>query len=133
MRGERSVRGAETAKVAVGETFTMLRRYVVQETFGPFKHILRQVLLGIAGALLLGVGTIVLLLALLRVLQTETGTTFAGNWSFAPYLLCALVALGAAGGTTVLALKSGRSGRAKSNSATAGLATAGGRDEGEQA
>ncbi|MCU1495325.1 MAG: putative Holin-X, holin superfamily [Acidimicrobiaceae bacterium] len=118
MRGERGAQRAEPARVAASETLSMLRRYVVQETVGPFKHILRSVLLGVSGALLLGVGTIVLLLAVLRVLQTETGTTFAGTWSFAPFLLTATAALVVAGGATFAGLKGARRG---------------GRDQGEKA
>ncbi len=40
-----------------------------------------------AGALALGLGVILLMLAGLRALQTETSTTFTGNWSWAPYLI----------------------------------------------
>ena len=32
---------------------------------------------------------------MLRALQTETGQTFAGNWSFAPYFLTAAAAVAA--------------------------------------
>ena len=42
-----------------------------------------------------------LLLALLRVLQTETGTVFAGNWSWVPYPITAaggFAAMGLFGG-----------------------------------
>lgn len=108
MRGESSGRGAGATKAAATETFALLRRYVVQETFGPFRHLLRSVLYGVAGALALGTGTVILLLALLRVLQGETGTTFAGTWTFAPYLLTAVVALGLAGTAALVALRGNR-------------------------
>jgi hypothetical protein len=45
----------------------------------------------VAGSLLLGVGVVLLLLAGLRALQTETGTTFTGNWSWVPYLIVLVV------------------------------------------
>jgi hypothetical protein len=48
----------------------------------------------VPGALLLGMGVSLLLLGGLRALQTETGTTFTGNWSWAPYLI--VVVAGAA-------------------------------------
>jgi hypothetical protein len=32
------------------------------------------------------------MLSLLRALQTETGTTFTGNWSWAPYIIVLVVA-----------------------------------------
>ena len=40
-----------------------------------------------------GLGVVLLLLALLRLLQTETGTTFAGNLSWIPYLIVTVVAV----------------------------------------
>ena len=47
-------------------------------------------------ALLIGIGVILLAVGVLRVLQTETGDTFDGAWSWAPYVLtllaCAVVA-----------------------------------------
>jgi hypothetical protein len=106
--GHGSARGATRA--AAGDTVSLLRRYVVQETVGPLKHVGRTLAYGIAGALLLGVGAVVLLLAVLRVLEGETGTTFAGSWSFAPYLLVGVVALGAAGLATVVGLKGAKRG-----------------------
>jgi len=97
MRGVSGVSGSGEAKAAAGETFALVKRYVVQETVGPFKHIARRLAFGLAGSLVLGVGVVVLLLGLLRVLEGETGSAFRGNWSFAPYLLSALVALVATG------------------------------------
>ncbi|HVC25466.1 MAG TPA: hypothetical protein VND23_06905 [Acidimicrobiales bacterium] len=110
MRGLRERRGTEPARAAIGETVTMLRRYVVQETLGPLRHVARTVAFGVAGSLLLGTGGVVLLLAVLRVLETETGGTFAGSWSFAPYLLSALVAAVFAGVAAWLGLRGARSG-----------------------
>jgi hypothetical protein len=107
-RGDASAHGGSSPRAAAGETFTLLRRYLIQETFGPLKGILRSLAFGLAGALLLGVGAIVLLLAVLRVLQTETGSAFAGTWSFAPFLITALTALVAAGGASFVGLRSAR-------------------------
>jgi len=67
--------------------------YAKQETLGPLKGLGRFVLFGVVGAIALSAGAILLLLALLRVLETETGTTFTGDWSWAPYLLTAIVAI----------------------------------------
>ena len=47
----------------------------------------RYIGFGILGSLLLGFGVLFLGLSMLRALQTETGDTFAGDWSWAPYLL----------------------------------------------
>ena len=58
---------------------------MIQETVTPLKTVGRTLLFGSIAAVLLGIGTVLLLLAVLRVLQTETGTAFAGTWSWVPY------------------------------------------------
>ena len=62
-----------------------LVRYVKQETLGPLKAIGRTLAFGAGGAIMLGAGGILLLVGLLRALQSETGPLFAGEWSWAPY------------------------------------------------
>ena len=69
------------------ELWDLVRAYVKQETVEPIKGIGRKVAFGIAGSLLLSIGLVLLALGGLRALQTETGTTFDGNWSWAPYLI----------------------------------------------
>lgn len=97
----------------LGETIDLLKRYVLQETVGPLKGVGRAIGYGVGGALLLGVGLVILGVALLRVLQGETGRTFAGHWSWAPYLIV-VVALVLAGAVTFARLtRSGRSRRGK--------------------
>jgi hypothetical protein len=54
---------------------------------------LRFLAFGAAGAVALSIGSTLLLLALLRALETETGTTFTGDWSWAPYLLTGVAAI----------------------------------------
>jgi hypothetical protein len=88
------------------ELFALLRRYVIQETVAPLRQVGRTLLFGSIAALFLGVGTVLLLLALLRVLQTETGRTFAGTWSWVPYPITAILGLVAMGGFGGLLLKS---------------------------
>ena len=84
-----------TSTNEIGETIDLLKAYVRQETIGPLKGAGRWLGLGIAGAVALGLGLLFLMLALLRLLQTEAGETFDGNWSWAPYAItlvaCALV------------------------------------------
>jgi predicted cobalt transporter CbtA len=83
-----------------GELYDLVRAYAKQETIEPIKGLGRFAAFGVVGSLLLGIGVILLAVALLRALQTETGDTFDGRWSWAPYgltlLACAVVA-GAAG------------------------------------
>jgi hypothetical protein len=61
--------------------------YVKQETVVPLKQLGRYAGFGIGGALVLGLGVALLGVGGLRALQTETGDTFAGDWSWAPYLI----------------------------------------------
>lgn len=77
--------GNELAALIIG--------YVKQETLGPLRGLARFVLFGVAGSIALSGGTTLLLLAMLRALQDETGTAFSGDRSWLPYLITAVVAL----------------------------------------
>lgn len=77
--------GNELAALIIG--------YVKQETLGPLRGLARFVLFGVAGSIALSGGTTLLLLAMLRALQGETGTAFSGDRSWLPYLITAVVAL----------------------------------------
>lgn len=79
------------------ELWDLVRAYAKQETIEPAKGLGRFVAFGLAGSVLLGIGTVLLVLAVLRVLQDQTGTTFDGNWSWAPYLLTLAVCLAVVG------------------------------------
>jgi hypothetical protein len=71
--------------------------YVKQQTLVPLKQLGRYAGFGVGGALLLGLGVVLLGVGGLRALQTETGDTFTGDWSWAPYLIVfAALMLGAA-------------------------------------
>ena len=91
------VRRPENASLATlaTELWDLVRAYAKQETIEPIKGLGRFVAFGVAGSLLRGIGSVLLALALLRALQTETWSLFAGTWSFVPYLLtlvaCAIV------------------------------------------
>ena len=69
------------------ELWELVVAYFKQETLDPLKQLGRFVAFGMVGAFLLGCGVILLSVSALRALQTETGDTFAGNWSWAPYLI----------------------------------------------
>ncbi len=72
--------------------------YARQETIDPLKGLARFVALGLAGSVVLSIGLVLVVLATLRALQTETGSTFKGSWSWAPYLLTLIIAAGAGAG-----------------------------------
>ena len=76
-----------------GDALQLVLDYVKQETLGPLKGLGRFLVFGIAGSIALCAGLTTLLIALLRGLQETTGTTFAGNWNWVPYLIVAFMAL----------------------------------------
>lgn len=76
-----------------GDAVQIVIDYVKQETLVPLKGLGRYVGLGVLGSLSLCVGAILLLVSLLRLLQTETATTFTGNLSWLPYLIVSLLAV----------------------------------------
>jgi hypothetical protein len=69
------------------DLFQLVIGYAKQETLDPVKNLGRYIGLGMAGALLGSLGAVLLLLGALRLLQTETGDTFDGNWNFVPYVV----------------------------------------------
>ena len=71
----------------IAEVRTLVTDYAKQETLQPLKQLGKWVGFGLAGAVVISLGLFLLLLGGLRALQTETGGTFDGNWSFAPYLI----------------------------------------------
>ena len=74
------------------ELWELSAAYAKQETIDPLTGLAQFLRNGLAGALVLGVGTLLLLLALLRFLQTETGSTFTGNLTWVPYVIVVLAA-----------------------------------------
>jgi len=65
----------------------LLVTYFKQETLLPLQQLGRYLAFGIAGSVLMGTGVMLMALGLLRLLQTETGSTFGGNWSWVPYVI----------------------------------------------
>ena len=75
------------------ELWELSLAYAKQETVDPLKGLGRFLGYGLGGAVLLGIGSVLLLLSGLRALQTQTGSTFTGNLSFVPYLIMVAAAL----------------------------------------
>lgn len=82
-----------SGKSGVNNVVDLVKAYAKQETLGPIKGAGRWLGAGVAGALCIGIGLVLLSLALLRLLQEETGDVFDGNWSFVPYVITLLVLL----------------------------------------
>src|SRR5690349_5622118 len=85
---------SKSVPAVASELWQLIVAYFKQEALEPVKELGRFIAFGFAGSLLLSLGLVMLTLAGLRALQTETSTTFTGNWSWAPYLIT-LVGCGA--------------------------------------
>lgn len=82
------------SKGQVRESFDLVVRYMKQETLAPLKSILKYVGFGVGGAVLVGLGTVLVLLGILRLLQTETGSSFTGDLTWLPYLITLVAGVG---------------------------------------
>jgi hypothetical protein len=89
------------------EALQLVIDYVKQETLDPLRGLGRFVLFGVAGSVALAIGLVILAVAFLRFLQTETGDAFAGNLSWVPYLICT-VAVVAVAAVAVMAISRGQ-------------------------
>lgn len=81
----------------VTDLVALVKDYARQETIDPLRHLGRFLGWGTAGAVMLGIGSLLMVVAGLRALQTETGSTFTGNLSWAPYGIALVVAAAIAG------------------------------------
>ncbi len=82
---------------AGGDFFHLVIDYAKQETLGPLKSLGRFLVFGLIGSIAITAGAVLLLLAGLRALQTETGSSFTGHLSWLPYLIVAAVAIAVMG------------------------------------
>lgn len=76
----------------MGEVVEYVTAYAKQETLGPLRGAGRWLAFGSAAALLLGVGLLLLLLGLLRLLQTEWTRSATGSLSWLSYVIVLAVA-----------------------------------------
>jgi ascorbate-specific PTS system EIIC-type component UlaA len=83
--------------------------YVKQETLEPLKGLGRFIVFGVAGSVAFAAGFVIIAVGVLRLLQGETGTTFQGNLSWVPYVICAAGSIGVA----AVAVASIRKGQAR--------------------
>jgi hypothetical protein len=69
----------------------LVKTYAMQETLGPMKGAGRWLAMGTAGAAVLGIGLFLVLLGLLRLIQTEWDRLASGSLSWIPYLIVLIV------------------------------------------
>lgn len=82
------------------ELWTLTVDYAKQEIRDPIRGLGSYLLWGSVSMLLVGLGMVLLAIGGLRALQTETGSTFTGSLTWAPYgivLAGALIVLGIVG------------------------------------
>lgn len=84
----------------VGELKDLVVGYARQETLDPLKSLGRYLGFGVGGGILVGLGSVLLLLALLRGLQSWDALDGSGAVSLVPYgatFVAAMVVVGLAG------------------------------------
>ena len=74
------------------ELWELTVAYAKQETVDPLKGLGRYLGYGVSGSLVFAFGSVLLLLSLLRALQTETGDAFDGNFTWVPYVIVVVTA-----------------------------------------
>ena len=77
--------GTDGIKDSGNDALRLTIDYVKQESLGPLKATGRFVAAGLAATVLWSVGLVLLLVGILRLLQTETGSALTGDWSWVPY------------------------------------------------
>jgi hypothetical protein len=89
--------GSHGLRHAGDDAFQLTVDYLKQETVQPLKGLGRFLYMGIAGSFFLAFGLLLILLGVLRLLQTETGTALTGHWSWVPYAAVFLLGLAVIG------------------------------------
>ena len=89
----RSDNGNHGLRNAGDDAFQLTVDYLKQETLDPLRGLGRFLSMGIAGAFFLAFGILLILIGILRLLQTETGTALNGDWSWVPYAVVFVLAL----------------------------------------
>lgn len=79
------------------DAFQLTIDYLKQETLEPLKGLGRFLAYGLAGSFAIAVGVLLGLVGVLRLLQDETGTHLAGDWSWVPYFVVSAVGAAVAG------------------------------------
>jgi hypothetical protein len=110
-------KGGKEAKEGASELFRMVLAYTKQEALDPVLAQLKALGYGLAGAVLLALGTVLLAVGFLRALETELGPTrgsshpygtsgaLSGDWSWAPYMGATLVCIAIAAWCTLRILR----------------------------
>lgn len=80
-----------TEPASIGEVVDLVKTYAKQETIGPLKGAGRWLAMGAAGAAVLGIGVILVVLGLLRLVQAEWDRAARGSLSWLAYVIVLVV------------------------------------------
>jgi hypothetical protein len=89
----RSDNGTHGLRHAGDDAFQLTVDYLKQETIEPLRGLGRFLYMGIAGSFFLAGGILLILIGVLRLLQTETGTALTGDWSWVPYAVVVVLGI----------------------------------------
>ncbi len=103
--------GSHGLRNAGDDAYQLTVDYLKQEVVAPLRGLGRFLYMGIAGSFFLAFGLLLILLGVLRLLQTETGTALSGDWSWVPYAVTVVLGI-AVIGVAALRIQAGP-GRAK--------------------
>lgn len=79
---------------SLGEVIDFVKTYAKQETLDPLKGAGRWLAYGAAAAFAMGLGLMIVLLGLLRLIQTELEDLAEWQWSWAAYAITLVVTAG---------------------------------------
>lgn len=85
--GARDAAASAGDDASVGEVIDLVKAYAKQETLAPLRGAGRWLGYGVAAALCLSLGLVLVALGVLRFIQTQWDTVFDGAWSFVPYVI----------------------------------------------
>lgn len=89
---------ASESRARDAEIVDLVVAYARQETIEPLRGAGRWILWGVVSMCFLSLGVVMLTLGLLRAVQDlGDNAAFQGAWSFAPYLICTMLAAGVVG------------------------------------
>ncbi len=94
---QRTDNGSHGLRHAGDDAFQLTVDYLRQETVEPLRGLGRFLYMGIAGSFFMAGGLLLILIGVLRLLQTETGTALTGDWSWVPYAVVVVLGLAVIG------------------------------------
>ncbi len=89
--------GSHGLRHAGDDAFQLTVDYLRQETIQPLRGLGRFLYMGIAGSFFMAGGLLLILIGVLRLLQTETGTALTGDWSWVPYAVVVVLGIAVIG------------------------------------